>query len=177
MHFKKSMARALSHAVFQPAKAKRKFLLKHCSKIRNMKILEIGSGKRVNGKLMYSVADYFRLNSNEVTLSDINPKFGHRIVDITKSVPKGFDVIICFNVLEHVFDFRSAIRNIHKSLNENGQALILVPVFYPLHDEPYDYWRYTEHSLRKLLSAFKKIEVDYYGKREFPFFYFVIATK
>jgi len=177
MPFKKLIARSLTHVVFQPDRAQKKFLLKHCSKIRNKKILEIGSGKSVNRKFIYSVASFFEKNNNEVVLSDINPKFGHKIVDITKSCPKGFDAIICFSVLEHVFDFHRAIGNMHKSLGKNGQLLVLVPAFYPLHDEPNDYWRFTEHSIRKLFSPFGRIELDYYGKREFPFFYFVIATK
>jgi SAM-dependent methyltransferase len=177
MHLKKSIFRLLSHVTFSPGRAKSKFLEKYCSRIRNKKILEIGSGKRVNGKLKYSVADYFRKNSNEIILSDINPRYGHKIVDITKSVPKGFDVIICLNVLEHVFDFHNGVKNLHKSLKNNGQLMILVPAFYPLHDEPQDYWRFTEHSLKKLLSIFKKVQIEHYGKREYPFFYFVVATK
>ncbi len=177
MTIKKPLMRSISHLVFQPGRAKRKFLRKYCSKIRNKKILEIGSGKKVNGKFIYSVADFFRKSSNEVVRSDIKSEYGHKIVDITKSVPKGFDVVICFSVLEHIFDFEAAIANIYKSLRKDGQLLLLVPAFYPLHDEPNDYWRFTEHSLRKLLSAFKKVKIDHYGKREYPFFYFVIAMK
>ena len=177
MALKTSLARSLTHALFQPDRAQKKFLAKHCSKIRNKKILEIGSGKSVKRKFIYSVADFFRKNNNKVVLSDANSKLGHSVIDITKSCPSGFDVIVCFSVLEHVFDFHKAIRNMRNSLGKNGQLLVLVPAFYPLHDEPNDYWRFTEHSLRKLFSKFKKIEIDYYGKREFPFFYFVSATK
>ena len=177
MPIKKAIFRSVSHIVFNPRGAKNRFLKKYCSKIWNKKILEIGSGKRVDGKLKYSAADYFRKNSNEVILSDINPNYGHKIVDITKSVPKGFDVIICFNVLEHVFDFHKAIKNFHKALKKDGKLMILAPAFYPLHDEPQDYWRFTEHSLRKLLSMFKKIQIDPYGRKEYPFFYFVVAVK
>ena len=177
MAFKKSFTRSLTHIIFQPGRAKKKFLNKYCSKISSKKILEIGSGKKVNGKFIYSTADFFRKNNNKVVLSDANPQFGHKVVDITKSCPKGYDVIVCFSVLEQIFDFHSAIKNMHKSLKKNGQLVVLVPAFYPLHDEPYDYWRFTEHSLRKLFSTFSKIEVDYYGKREFPYFYFIVAAK
>ena len=177
MSITKSIGRALSHALFQPGLAKKLFLQKYCSKIRNKRILEIGSGKTVNGKLKYSVADYFKKNSNEVMLSDINPRYKHKIVDITKSVPKGYDIIICFNVLEHVFDFHKGIENLYKSLKKKGNLMILVPAFCPLHDEPADYWRFTEHSLRRILSEFKDVRIDYFGRREIPFFYFVVATK
>ena len=177
MPLKTSLARLFTHALFQPDRAQRKFLLKHCSKIRNKRILEIGSGKSVKRKFIYSVADFFRKNNNEVVLSDANPKLGHGVIDIVKSCPAGFDVIVCFSVLEHVFDFHEAVKNMHKSLGKKGRLLVLVPAFYPLHDEPNDYWRFTEHSLRKLFSKFRKTEIDCYGKREFPFFYFVSAVK
>jgi len=177
MTFKKSIFRLLSHIIFQPDIAKRKFLKKYCSKIRDKRILEIGSGKKIRGKLIYSVAEYFEKNSNEVIISDINPKFGHKLIDITKKIPKRFDIIICFNILEHVFEFQKGVKNLYKALNKEGKLMVLVPAFYPLHDEPHDYWRFTEHSLRKLFSMFGEINIDYYGKREFPFFYFVIAIK
>ena len=76
-----------------------------------------------------------------------------------------------------MFDFHNGIKNLHKALKNGGQLMILVPMFYPLHDEPQDYWRYTEPSLRKLLSIFKTVQIDYYGNREYPFFYFVVAVK
>jgi len=177
MTFKKSFARSLTHIIFQPDKAQKKFLNKYCSKIISKKILEIGSGKKVHERFIYSVADFFRQNNNEVVLSDINPDFGHKVIDITKSCPKGYDVIVCFSVLEHIFDYQRAIKNMYKALKRNAQVLVLVPAFYPLHDEPNDYWRFTEHSIRKLFSAFRKIKLDYYGKREFPSFYFIAATK
>lgn len=33
-------------------------------------------------------------------------------------------------------------------LPRGGQLLITCPHFYPLHDEPYDFWRPTHHALR-----------------------------
>lgn len=177
MPLKKNIFRALSHIAFQPGKAKNKILRKYCSNIRNKKVLEIGSGKAVKGKYIYSVADFFEKRGNKVARSDINPEYGHPVVDITKKIPRGYYIILCFNVLEHVFDFRKGIIMLHKALNKEGKLILLVPAFYPLHDEPHDYWRFTEHSLRKLFSIFGKVKIEHFGKREFPFFYFVVAEK
>ncbi len=177
MSLKKSIFRSLSHIAFQPGRAKNKILVKYCSNIRGKKILEIGSGKAIRGRHIYSVADFFKNRGNEVVKSDIDPAYKHPIVDITKKIPKGYDVIVCFNVIEHVFDFHKGIKMLHKALNKNGKLIVLVPALYPLHDEPHDYWRFTEHSLRKLFSIFRNLKVEHYGKRELPFFYFVIAIK
>ena len=83
MALAKSIARAFSHLVFQPGMAKRKFLGKYCSNIKGKTILEIGSGKPANGKYPYSVRQYFEKN-NKFECTDINPKFGHKVLDITK---------------------------------------------------------------------------------------------
>jgi len=173
----KDFTRYIVHLVIRPDAAKRKFMAKYCSRIKGKRILEIGSGKPVNGKYIYSVKDKFHA-SNRFECTDIIPEFGHKILDITTMQLKNkYDIIVCFNVLEHVFDFNSAIRNMHAALRNKGQLLVLVPVFYPLHDEPHDYWRYTEHSLRKLFSGFRKITIDHSGLRQFPSFYFVKAEK
>jgi len=90
---------------------------------------------------------------------------------------KEFDIILCNNVLEHIFDFKKAIENIYGALKSNGILILLVPGLYPLHDEPNDYWRFTEHSLRNLLQKFVKIKIEHKGIRRYPFVYYVEATK
>jgi ubiquinone/menaquinone biosynthesis C-methylase UbiE len=48
----------------------------------------------------------------------------------------------------------------YRVLRPDGVALITESLFDPLHDEPYDFWRFTEHSMRKLAeSSGFKIEV------------------
>lgn len=141
--------------------------------IKNKKILEIGSGKDKN----YLAKKNFD-NSNEFMQSDVNPNYGHRVIDVTKMNFKNeFDVILCINVLEHVFDFKKAIENIYKGLKSNGIALFFVPGYYPLHDEPYDFWRFSEHSLRRLLKDFKYIKIKHCGLRRYPFGYFIETRK
>jgi len=39
-----------------------------------------------------------------------------------------FDIIVCFHVLEHIPDDRTAIREIRRLLKPNGYALIMVPI-------------------------------------------------
>ncbi|RKY92765.1 hypothetical protein DRQ15_01365 [candidate division KSB1 bacterium] len=145
--------------------------------IRNTKILEIGSGKKYKGEYYYSAKRFFH-ESNEFIQSDITPEFGHRIIDVTQmNFIDEFDIILCMNVLEHVFDFKKAIDNIYKALKPGGTALIFVPGFYPLHDEPCDYWRFSEHSLRKIANKFRHVTIKHSGIRQYPFAYFVKAIK
>jgi SAM-dependent methyltransferase len=171
------IARVAVHAITNL----RPYVYKHVEEladgVRGKKILELGSGKQVNGKYYYSAKHLFD-ESNDFLQSDVNKEFGHPIIDVTKMKYKNeFDIILCLNVLEHVFEFQKAIKNMHDALKPKGTLVVAVPMFYPLHDEPGDYWRFTEHALRKLFSDFKDVKLSHRGKREYPFAYYLEAKK
>lgn len=140
-------------------------------------VLEIGSGKMENGKYGYSAEHLFQ-DAKEFIKTDINPEFGHTVLDITTMTTKSkYDIILCLNVLEHVYDFQVAVDNLHRSLKKGGLLIVAVPFAFPLHDEPGDYWRFTEHALRKILGNFSDIELTHQRLRRWPTGYFVIAKK
>ena len=176
-YMSKRTARALVHLVADIRKFQYKNLSGLAEGKKNKKILELGSGRLVRGKQYYSAIHLFD-SSNTVLQSDVVEEFGHKIIDVTKmKYIEEFDIILCLNVLEHVYDYEKAIKNMHKALKKGGVLSVAVPAFYPLHDEPHDYWRFTEHSLRKLLGDFSKIKLVYMGKRQYPLSYYVEAVK
>ena len=147
------------------------------SGVRDQKVLELGSGRQDFGDDAYSAKSYFS-NSNEFIQSDVVPDYGHTIVDVTEmTYDEEFDVILCLNVLEHVYDFQTAVANLYSALRPGGRVVVVVPVFFPLHDEPNDFWRFTEHSFRRLFEPFSSFDLKYRGLRQAPFSYFAVATK
>lgn len=60
-----------------------------------------------------------------------------------------FDTIILSDVLEHIYQPLVLWREMHRVLKPNGKILLNVPFYYWLHEVPYDYYRYTEHTLRR----------------------------
>ena len=66
----------------------------------------------------------------------------------------GFDLVLCTEVLEHVFDWPAAWANLHRLLAPGGRLVITCPHIYPLHEEPYDFWRATPHALRRFADRF-----------------------
>lgn len=168
--------KSLVHFVTRARKFNNRCLNFFACDIKNKKVLELGSGGK-SKKEEYSVKRFFD-NSNEFIQSDIIEEYGYKIIDVTKmDYQNQFDIILCMNVLEHVFDFHKAIDNIYQALISGGVAIITIPVFYPLHDEPNDYWRFTEHSLRRLLKKFSQIEIKHHGIRQCPFAYYIKAKK
>jgi len=59
-----------------------------------------------------------------------------------------FQFILCTEVMEHVADWDKAFRNLYSLAAHEGKILITCPHFYPLHEEPFDFWRPTLHALR-----------------------------
>jgi ubiquinone/menaquinone biosynthesis C-methylase UbiE len=142
-----------------------------------LKILEIGSGRQDMGHNAYSLIHSFP-NAGEFVQSDFNPEFGHRVVDVTDmDIDQEFDLILCMYVLEHVFDVHAAVENMRKAVKPGGRVVIAVPHVYPYHDEPIDFWRFTEHSLRRLCRDFASVEIRRRGVRRFPKGLMVIATR
>ncbi len=170
MNIKNRLLRFLVHIVFPVKRAQYKELKKFAENIENKNILEIGSGS-------YCIDKFFD-ESNNFTKTDINSKYGHPIIDVTKmNQDKKYDIIICLNVLEHVFDFNKGIKNMYNCLKDGGILFLSVPVFYPFHDEPNDYWRFTEHSMKKVLADFSNVKIKRSGIKQFPYNYNIICHK
>ncbi len=142
-----------------------------------LRVLEIGSGKQVKGEDSYSAIHLFP-DAAEFRQTDFNAEFGHEVVDVTAmDIDGAYDVILCLNVLEHVYEAGLAVANLHRALAPGGTLHVAVPFMFPLHDEPHDYWRFTEHALRRLFSDFGDVQVDVKGSRVLPFGLFVSARR
>lgn len=63
-----------------------------------------------------------------------------------------FDTVISTQVLEHVRQPEIVIPEMARVLKPDGILILSAPMTWPLHEEPYDYYRYTHHGLRHLLK-------------------------
>jgi SAM-dependent methyltransferase len=58
------------------------------------------------------------------------------------------DGILCTEVIEHVTDPGLMLSEFARVLRPEGSVLLTSPFTWHLHDEPHDYWRFTEFGLR-----------------------------
>lgn len=88
--------------------------------------------------------------------------------DLSKPLPfcdGEFDTIILSDVLEHIPDPSLLWHEIGRVLTCNGKIILNVPFFYWLHEQPHDYYRYTEFALRRFAeqSGFRVVQLQPMG--------------
>src|SRR6516225_3576415 len=72
--------------------------------------------------------------------------------DLTKDLPfadASFDSILLSDVLEHIPTPERLWRETARILKPGGKMLLNVPFCYRMHEEPYDYYRYTKYALQR----------------------------
>ena len=63
-----------------------------------------------------------------------------------------FDTVISTEVLEHTSDPAALVAEMARVLKPNGTVILTAPFAFRLHEEPYDYFRYTPHGLASLFE-------------------------
>lgn len=91
-----------------------------------------------------------------------------RVIDVTVPLPReavGYAAsLLCIDTLEHIWDFRIAVKNIGSIVKQNGLLVIITPFAFPYHDVSGDFWRFTHRALERLFSDdFNFVESGYTG--------------
>lgn len=121
------------------------------------RVLSVGSGGGI-GRLIARMSNKTGFSVCELDVdSGRNPDIVGDIHEYRDD--EKFDVVILCEVLEHLYDPWKAIANIHGLLRTEGRVIITAPFIFPLHDEPADYYRFTEFGLRKILEGRFRIEL------------------
>lgn len=63
-----------------------------------------------------------------------------------------FDCALATEVLEHCPDPEPVLKEIYRILKPGGFFFLTVPFLWPLHDTPYDFYRYTPFALQRILA-------------------------
>lgn len=131
----------------------------YAAQLVNGKVLEIGTGSG------YGI-DYIAPHSEEfITLdkfqSDIDFSQYSNVLFVQANVPpipledNTFDFVVSFQVIEHIKDDITFVKEIHRVLKPGGQFIVSTPnIKTTLTRNPWHIREYTKEELHKLLSTF-----------------------
>ena len=119
---------------------------------KSVTVLDIGCGNQPLRKLIEQ--NNWNYKSLDITQNDFkNVDFIGRI-DSDITIDEKFDLLVCTEVLEHVLLWDKAFRNFAVLCKPKSKVLLTAPFFYPLHEEPDDYWRPTLHAFNLFAEGF-----------------------
>lgn len=114
-------------------------------------VLDAGSGdapyKSLFQHAKYESADFEKVNKEYATST--------YVCDL-QSIPVEdgrFDFIVFNQVMEHLPEPKLVLAELYRVLKPGGKMIYTGPLFYEEHEQPYDFYRYTQFGLRYLLSS------------------------
>lgn len=118
-------------------------------------LIDIGCGRMPYRKELEPLVDsYIGVDHPKVSKLYRSPIKPDVLAD-AKRLPfqsNSFDIALLIQVLEHVDTADKVIEEAARVLKPNGVLVISVPFFYPLHDMPYDWGRYTSTALKSFIN-------------------------
>jgi SAM-dependent methyltransferase len=119
-------------------------------------ILSVGAGGGVSTRISRRVG-------SKVTEIDIDPARKPDIVadicDLNMFAAGSVDFIFMVEVLEHVKTPHLAMEELHRVLKPGGKLFLSTPFMLPIHDAPYDFYRYTQYGLAHLCRSFQNVSI------------------
>ena len=121
-------------------------------------VLTVGAGGEINELLSrISILKGFRVTSLDIDPDRFPDIEGDVCLDALPSL--SYDVVVMAEVLEHLHDPRSGLANVRNTMKDGGRLILTTPFALPIHDAPYDYFRFTKFGLELILSDFRCVEI------------------
>lgn len=129
-------------------------------------VLEIGCGEGYGVELLYkNAAQLTLIDKSPYTAEIIKKKYPkatiiqEKIPPLTQLATNSFDVIVSFQVIEHIEDATLYLQEIHRVLKPTGKAYISTPnALKTIARNP---WHYREYTFENLSNLFKETFSNY----------------
>jgi SAM-dependent methyltransferase len=117
------------------------------------KVLDIGCGQKPYRDL-FTRAQHWGMDHGIV---DTSPDFVGDALHLPLR-DQSVDIVFATQVIEHVSNPHMMVRECSRVLRPNGFLILSGPFFWPLHEEPYDFFRFTKYGFEQLLRSAEFLE-------------------
>lgn len=152
---------SITHRKYMVKRISGENIRERASRYFSGRMLDIGCGTKDKLLLVGDFVDEY------IGLDILNTP--HRLLDVdlygsAYHIPAkngSFDCVLSTAVLEHLEEPQRALREAFRVLKPGGKALYTAPLFWHLHEEPRDFFRYTQYGLQYLFeqAGFEIIEI------------------
>ena len=132
-----------------------KFISDELNNKKDLNCLNIGSGGPIEELLKKKVKNYYSIDIDE----NRKPNEIKNICSNNFKIDFNPNLICIFETLEHCENPIKAVENIHNTLNKGNICLASVPFNFHIHDEPNDFFRFTEYGCKLIFKNFSEVKV------------------
>ncbi len=154
-----SLFRLLSNTRFLVRRLQSKFIIKYTRTKLYPVVVDVGCGKaphrkHVAYKKYIGVDIEDRGGVTDVILADVND--GIPLPDATA------DLVICTETLEHTKKPHFVVQELFRITKQGGVVLLTAPMVWPVHEAPYDFFRYTNFGMEYLFkeAGFTEVRIQ-----------------
>ena len=138
---------------------------------KRLKILNVGAGAGADLKILNKFGNVYVVDINQNALLFVDKKLcvEKRLADAC-SLPYDnnfFDIVVSFDVFEHIKNDKRAVSEIYRVLKDNGALIFTAPAFqflFSSHDKALNHQRrYNKKNIKLLLYKFSNLKIFYWN--------------
>jgi SAM-dependent methyltransferase len=124
------------------------------------RVLDIGCGNKPYEKLFGTkTTEYIGCDIAQSDLKKVDVLCPANKIPLENSI---FDTVFSTQTIEHVEDHQGLVNEAFRLVKPGGYFIVAGPFNWPLHEEPYDFFRFTKHGFKYIIekAGFGMVETN-----------------
>ena len=136
----------------------REYLLSETHRVTG-RLLDVGCGDKPYRNIFLNVESYIGCDYlSQIEHKRVNEQDRKLQIDVVADacslpfITNYFDIVLATQLIEHLFTPVEFFKEASRVLVPSGYLILTFPLINPIHEEPFDFFRYTEYSIRQMCN-------------------------